>query len=253
MKHFGKLMLLTLGLGLFAVVLSSLPSHPTAAAAGPAVTVLNTPLPVQGTVAAQQSGVWNVNAAQSGAWSVGINNTPGVNANITNGSIPVTGTVAVSSLPSVTLGGSVNVGNTSANPVITQAADNPALQPFQFAGSLSGALSLGISFGPPEGAVLVMEYLMAECDFSSGPQSVSPIEILLEVDVTATGVVEYAFAPTLTRGNSEVVVSQPIHIYADNTTGGIAGVSIVTAGTLPTGTTCSAAITGHLVRPLPPT
>jgi hypothetical protein len=245
MKHFGKLMLLTLGLGLFAVVLSSLPSHPAVAAAGgpPPTTVIVTPnpLPVTG----------SVNAAVTG--TVGITGTPSVNAAITNASVPVTGTVAVSSLPSISLGGSVTVGNTSANPVITQAADNPALLPFQFSGSLSGAVSLGISFGPPEGAILVMEYLMTECDFSSGPQSVSPIEILLEVDVTATGVVEYSFAPTLTRGNSEVVVSQPIHLYADNSTGGISGVSIVTAGTLPTGTTCSAAISGHLVRPLPST
>jgi|ERR1700674_5093479 hypothetical protein len=47
MKYFGKLMFLTLGLGLFAVVLSFLPSHPAAAAAGgPGVTVLNASLPV---------------------------------------------------------------------------------------------------------------------------------------------------------------------------------------------------------------
>jgi hypothetical protein len=47
MKYLGKLMVLTLGLGLFAVVLSSLPSHPAAAAVGgPGVTVLNTSLSV---------------------------------------------------------------------------------------------------------------------------------------------------------------------------------------------------------------
>ena len=103
MKHFGRLILATLGLGLFAIVVLSLPNHPAAAGNGAPVTVLNTPLPVQGTVAAQQSGAWNV----------GINNTPNVNANISNASVPVSGTVAVSSLPSVNLGGSVTVGNPS--------------------------------------------------------------------------------------------------------------------------------------------
>jgi hypothetical protein len=49
-KQFGKMMLVTLGFGLLAVVLSSLPNHPTAAAPGPApVNVVNTganPVPV---------------------------------------------------------------------------------------------------------------------------------------------------------------------------------------------------------------
>ena len=48
------------------------------------------PLPITGTV----------NAVQGGAWTVGINGTPTVNANVTNA---LTGTVSVSSLPSVRL------------------------------------------------------------------------------------------------------------------------------------------------------
>jgi hypothetical protein len=139
MKHFGRPMLLTLCLGLFAVVLSFYPSHHSAGApAGPGVTVLNTPLPVTGSVNAAVTGT--VGAQQSGAWNVGINGTPSVNAAITNSSLPVSGTVAVSTLPNVT------VGNTSANPVVTRGADNPALQPFQVTGS-----SLEFDFNPPVG------------------------------------------------------------------------------------------------------
>src|SRR5580658_7241934 len=81
MKHFVNLRILTLGSGLFAVVLSSLPTHPAAAAPGDApslpVKVTNTPLPVQGSVNAAVTGT--AGATQSGAWNVGINGTPTVN------------------------------------------------------------------------------------------------------------------------------------------------------------------------------
>jgi hypothetical protein len=73
MKYFGRFMLLTLGLGVVAVVLSSFPSHPAAAMGSAPVTVINTPLPVTG----------NVNAAQSGPWTVGVTGTPTVAVNNT--------------------------------------------------------------------------------------------------------------------------------------------------------------------------
>jgi hypothetical protein len=71
MTHFIKITLAALGLGLFAVVLLSIPRHSVKAATAAAtpslpVTVVNTPLPVSGTVSANQSG----------AWTVGVNNFP---------------------------------------------------------------------------------------------------------------------------------------------------------------------------------
>ena len=92
MKNLSRPMFLTLGLGLFALVLSFHPSnHAAAAPVGPSVTVLNTPLPVTG----------SVNAAVSGT----------VNANITNASLPVMGAVSITGTPSVGVIGNVPVVN----------------------------------------------------------------------------------------------------------------------------------------------
>ena len=53
MKYFGRFMFVTLCLGVVAFVLSSLPSHPAAAAGSAPVTVVNTsPIAVSGTVTA---------------------------------------------------------------------------------------------------------------------------------------------------------------------------------------------------------
>lgn len=124
MKQFGRLMLLTLGFGLFAVVLSSLPNHPAAAAPNQAVTVVNTsanPVPVAGSVNATLTGT--VNAAQSGTWNVGIN------------------------------------GNTAATPLFVRDTDNPARQPFVSFCSLSAFPGLGsCNFATvPAGKELVIE------------------------------------------------------------------------------------------------
>jgi hypothetical protein len=81
------------------------------------VKVTNTPLPITGSISSAVTGT--VSATQSGAWNVGINNTPNVNANITNASVPVSGTVAVSNFPSSS-GGSVTVANTPTNPLPVQ-------------------------------------------------------------------------------------------------------------------------------------
>ncbi len=85
MKHFSKLMLIAVGSGILTVALSLVPSKPAGATGSAPVTVMNTPLPIQGTVGAAQSGPWNVgvtgsvNATQSGPWNVGIIGTPSVN------------------------------------------------------------------------------------------------------------------------------------------------------------------------------
>ncbi len=75
MKQFSKLMLIALSFGIVTLALSLVPSKPVGAAGSAPVMVTNTPLPVQGTVGAAQSGPWSVgvtgsvNATQSGPWS----------------------------------------------------------------------------------------------------------------------------------------------------------------------------------------
>ncbi len=70
MQQFSRIVLVGLGLGLAAVVLSSLPSHPVAAAdGGPSVTVVAPlPLPVTGTVSGSVSisGTPSVNVSEEG-------------------------------------------------------------------------------------------------------------------------------------------------------------------------------------------
>ena len=164
MKNFGRLMLLTLGLGLFAVVLSSVPTQPAAGAGGAPVFVQNTPLPVTGTVAAQQSG----------AWSVGINNFPT--------------TVGVNNFPSSigVSGGPVAVSNAldvASNPIplLVRDADNPARQPFTATCTLAPNTSFataglvencGSSAGGtprvPANKRLVLEYVSVDTDFIPG-------------------------------------------------------------------------------------
>jgi hypothetical protein len=98
MKHFGRATLLMLGLGLFAFVLSSFPSHPAAAMGSAPVTVVNT-----SPIAVSLSGTSTISGS--------------VNANITNSSpIPVSGTVNANIDP----GASISVANrpTNAIPVV---------------------------------------------------------------------------------------------------------------------------------------
>jgi hypothetical protein len=141
MKQLGKLLLIALGFGVLVAALSTFPSHLASASGGAPVIVTNTPLPVQGTVNAAQSGTWNVNAAQSGAWNVGI------------------------------------TGNTSANPVFVRDADNPAKQPFVSdcsIGSLPGQCNFAAI---PAGKELVIEMFTAVITMSSGDR---PYEAVLK-------------------------------------------------------------------------
>lgn len=106
-KRYARLLLVTIGLGVLAFAMSLVPQKTAtgAAAAGPLVTVTNFPATLTGAA---------------------------VPASITNSSpINVAGTVTVSSLPSVALGGAVTVGNPATNPVQTRDTDNQVRQPFQ--------------------------------------------------------------------------------------------------------------------------
>jgi hypothetical protein len=76
MKQFSKIMLLAFGFVILAIVLSSIPSKPTAAANPAPVTVVNTatnPVPVSPQGTTPVSGT--VSATQNGMWNVGITNT----------------------------------------------------------------------------------------------------------------------------------------------------------------------------------
>jgi len=84
MKKFGKILLIGLGFGLVTLTIGFLTNPPTPVQGAPApapVTVVNTPLPVQGTVNANITNT-NVPVSVSGT----------VNANVTN-TVPVSGTV----------------------------------------------------------------------------------------------------------------------------------------------------------------
>jgi hypothetical protein len=129
MKPFKSYLITATGIALLAVTVSVVGSRPVGAQTGkgpqapqPVTISSPIPLPVTGTVGL--TGTSNVNitnssipitgsttvsgtvaATQSGSWSVGLSGTPSVN--VANSSIPVTGTVGLSGTPSV------NVANSS--------------------------------------------------------------------------------------------------------------------------------------------
>ena len=244
MKHFAKLMLLTLGIGVVAVVVSSFPRHTAAAAVDPPslpVKVTNTPLPVTG----------SVNAAVTGTVNATITNTPSVN---------------VSSLPAVQLaagttvgvtGGTFSLANTPATPIFTRGVDNPANQPFAqtlcFSSASGGCNAAPGQFtvptvtGTPSAAVqrLVIEYYSAQCQF------VNAADGGLNLEVITAGSDNFYYIGPLSLDASVPGASQPnpykynqqTRIYADpgtpvylNTGSGVGPGSI----------TCTVTVSGYL-------
>lgn len=144
------------------IALTDPPQSGAAASSGPAVTVLNTPLPVSGTVSA--------NAAQSGLWNVGITGTPTVNVGTLPAvSISGTPTVSVSGMPTVSLAAGASFRD----------ADNAARQPFQQAWScaFTGFFFCNdtTSITVPTGKELVIEFVSVMMDLPTGqkPREVS--------------------------------------------------------------------------------
>lgn len=134
----------------------------------------------------------------------------------------------------------VQVSNTSANPVPTVATDNPALQPlgnFQFTTAGPPYFTLPV----PVGKTLALEEFGVDCVFSTDP--VVQTSIILNVQNSSIATVYY-FVPTV-LGN-ELIVTQPVHIYAD------AGsyLQITTGNNLTgyPGLSCSASFSGHYVN-----
>ena len=96
MKRFVRLLVVTVGFGVLGFVMSLVPQKNATGAGGAPVNIISpVPLPVTGTVAAQQSGDWNV----------GISNAP---------------TVSLAS------GATVNVGNAASSPVPVQSVEQSA-------------------------------------------------------------------------------------------------------------------------------
>jgi hypothetical protein len=134
-----RFFLLLLAISILASVSAIFFAHPAVASNPLAVTVTNTPLPVQGTVNARQNGNWNVG---------------------------VSGTVNVASMPNVTLaaGSSLGVsnsldGNGNPSPLLTRDSDNPALHPYLGTCSVQqSSLSVGCTTtAVPVGKTLVVE------------------------------------------------------------------------------------------------
>ncbi len=233
MKQFSKVILIAVGFGILTLALSLVPSKPAGAVGSAPVTVTNTPLPVQGTVGAAQSGPWNVgvtgsvNATQSGPWSVGINGTPSVNV----ASLPA---VQFSGTVATTQSGAWNVGinNAVANPVPIRDMDNAARRvPFELIFGVfladGNAIGLGIVDAPflPPGKGWVIEHLSAVVGMPSGQKA----SLFVSAGPDASPVFAHVFVlepqgtfstgggtPTLT---DRFAASTPFHAFVGNGVG----------------------------------
>jgi hypothetical protein len=223
MKKVGVFAFLSL-CGIFIAIAASSTASPPAPAPSPAaaaaitslpVSVVNTPLPVQGTVNAT---ITNSPLAVQGS----------INANITNGSLPVGGTVGVSSLPPVTLSGvsPVSLSNSSATPVFVdtwntaRAGVGATCQAF-FDASGTAQCTLATI---PVGQTLVIESVTCGAAVASG----SPVvPIILNVEAPAIGggggLLSIAYRLPLTKSASITSgvpaldyygVATPITLYA---------------------------------------
>jgi len=223
----------------FTVVLSLAPSKPATASGSAPVTVMNTPLPVQGTVSASQSGTWNV----------GINGTPTVNVS----SLPA---IQFASGNTVGINGPVQVGNDAANPAVVRDVDNPARQPFQklicvaFGNEANNCGALVNGFTVQAGRRLVIEQVSGSCELESGTVLVS---VALGTQVGSLDVVAHFLplpppptpTPTVVYSSSFNHVTR---IYADPGSGvGINSGQFL--GSTGTDAVCRLALSGYLLNP----
>jgi len=167
MKRLAKLMLLTLGIGVVAVVLLSLPRHTAAAASDPPalpalpVTVTNTPnVDVTNTANVHVTNTPNVNATVTG--TVGINGTPTVNvASAPPVSVTFPASIAVQDAAGIThLGQDVKTLVTLS--YSTASSPTPCTTGFQQI-LPNGAYASGCYPGPGAGNYLVVTDLQVYC------------------------------------------------------------------------------------------
>jgi hypothetical protein len=169
----------------------SAPTKTSAADPGPAaginVHVVNTPLPVQGTV-----NVGNFPASSTVSGSVSITGTP-----------------------------DVKVTNTASAPVLTRDVDNPALQPFQNVRVIStpaGLLGGDETFTVPAGKRLVIEFVSFQ---GSWPAGQATTRLFIGVCNSGGGACQTRFFfPAVPQGpdfggDSLFTASSPTRLYAD--------------------------------------
>jgi hypothetical protein len=134
----------------------------------------------------------------------------------------------------------VQVSNTSANPVPTVATDNPGLQPlgnFQFTTAGPPNFTLPV----PAGKTLVLEEFGVDCAFLTDPLVQTSIILYVQNSSIAT---VYTFVPEVLGGH--IIVTQPVHIYADAGSYLQIGTGINLTGY--PGLSCSASFSGHYVN-----
>jgi hypothetical protein len=207
MKGMAKLFAATLGFGALGFILSLFPQKTANGVAPTPVDVTNTPLPVKGDVGATILG---------------------------------TPSVKVTSLPPVAVQNPV--ANGAATPLVTQAADNPALQPFQAALGQASAFPL-FTINVPAGKTLVIEEVNMNCNTSEAlTQAQEPVML---VDSTVGGVLAtYTYAPVAAPPFT-MIFDQLTHIYAD---GGSAVIIGMQGGAYPTNNPgCQLELSGHFV------
>lgn len=186
------LAVLSVGILVGSLVLSG--AYSSQAAPGPPqqdVNVINNPdhpVPTraQGTTAINGT----VQAEQSGNWNVAITGTP-----------------------------TVQLGNTSDNPVWVRDVDNPARQPFSqnLTLTLPQGQQLGlIGFQVPDGKRLVIEFISANSEVPAGEKDVFLIQAL----ANSIGYTHYLTATYQANfsGFDSFVISQPIRMCADPST-----------------------------------
>ncbi len=246
MERFGRIILLTLGLGLFAIALSFFPRRPVVAAPPTPtipVNVTNTPLPVTGNVNASitnasvpvsvQNAALNVNAA--------ITNTPNVNvANLPTVQLAAGTTVGVT-------GGTFSLSNTPTTPIFTRDVDNPAQQPFvgtlcagtQNCSSMAFSVPLSIAATSTPVVRLVIEYYSIECFGVTAPDVPT-----LYFNIF-TGGTEYIYypGPLVLSSDGNYYSNQQTRIYADP------GSSVQLGFFNPGGSNaCNVTVSGYLVH-----
>ena len=236
MQVFIRTLALAFALGILAIALGLFSTHPAGAAGSAPVMVTNTPLPVQGTVGAAQSGPWSVgvtgsvNATQSGPWSVGINGTPSVNV-LSMPPVSLAGTpgIAIAGTPTVNLGpgntvgisGPVQVSNDAVNPALVRDVDNPGRSPIQARLCVQSGTVLASCFGVPDafsvptGKRFVIEFVSGTCQFSPPGSGLRAVAFFTVVDGTTAEhslITSEAFSDATHTVND---FGQQTRIYAD--------------------------------------
>lgn len=189
MKRFSRALIGIFGLVVIGSVMSLTPQKSAKGAGGSApVNIVNTPLPVQGTVAATQTGTWNV----------GITGTPSVNI----------GT------PTVNLG----TGNSATNPILVRDLDNAARIAKVMETDLSvphGTTNAVTTFSVPSGKVFVVETIFVRATVPTGSQPVADMEFFTGGSF-ATVLFPFVFQGTRTPFSQDLyVASIPVRIYLE--------------------------------------